>query len=115
MLIGYRENHPNIVVYNQDCSLVLKYAADLRDQRNGDKKAIESLMSLENEPTALPLPPEVGEVDLIMGGPPCQPFSGFNRHKVYVFYTMKETILILRHRKWTTSGFRNLFFVNHTS
>ena len=32
--------------------------------------------------TVLPPLPLPGEVDIIMGGPPCQSFSGMNRHKV---------------------------------
>ena len=89
-----RENHPDIVVYNQDCSLVLKYAADLRDGKH-----TEPLMSLEKKPTALLPPPEVGEVDLIMGGPPCQPFSGMNRHKVRSSVIGSYIQLIMRNRK----------------
>jgi DNA (cytosine-5)-methyltransferase 1 len=30
----------------------------------------------------LPPLPQPGEVDVIMGGPPCQSFSGMNRYKV---------------------------------
>jgi DNA (cytosine-5)-methyltransferase 1 len=54
----FRSSHPNTLLFQEDASLLLQ-----RFER-GD-----------------PGLPSKGEVDLIAGGPPCQGFSGFNRHR----------------------------------
>lgn len=51
--------------------MLLKHAVE------GKKKPLYSVDGSERLPP-LPLP---GEVDLIIGGPPCQAFSGMNRYK----------------------------------
>lgn len=73
----FRANHEGIIVYNQDCNAVLKHAAELQAGKHPP-----ALRSLDEAEGALPPLPAPGEVDLIMGGPPCQPFSGMNRFKV---------------------------------
>ena len=71
-----RGNHPGVIVYNQDCNDLLKHTVE---SRNG--KRLRSLRSIDKD---IPLPalPMPGDVDIIMGGPPCQAFSGMNRYKV---------------------------------
>lgn len=76
-LPNIRTNYKNVTVYNQDCNVLLEHAADLQA---GKKPS--TIYSLGSKKEALPPLPIPGEVDLIMGGPPCQPFSGMNRHKV---------------------------------
>ncbi|KAI5117478.1 hypothetical protein M0805_007182 [Coniferiporia weirii] len=75
---SFKTNHPDVKVYNQDCNALLKHAAELRDGKNP-----KPLKSLGNAPGRQQLPPlpSPGEVDLIIGGPPCQAFSGMNHYK----------------------------------
>lgn len=54
----YRWSHPKCTVYEEDVNLLYRRMLD-RDKE-------------------LPCP---GQVDLIAGGPPCQGFSGYNRHR----------------------------------
>ncbi len=54
----YRQSHPGCTVFEEDVNLLYRRLLDLDED--------------------LPRP---GEVDLIAGGPPCQGFSGYNRHR----------------------------------
>lgn len=54
----YRQSHPGCTVFEEDVNLLYRRLLD-RDED-------------------LPRP---GDVDLIAGGPPCQGFSGYNRHR----------------------------------
>jgi len=54
----YRKSHPGCTVFEEDVNLLYQRLLD-RDRN-------------------LPRP---GEVDLVAGGPPCQGFSGYNRHR----------------------------------
>lgn len=54
----YRHSHPNVALFEQDVRVLF-----------------ERIVSREPD---LPRP---GDVDLIAGGPPCQGFSGYNRHR----------------------------------
>ncbi|KAL5511284.1 hypothetical protein ACEPAH_4500 [Sanghuangporus vaninii] len=71
-----RVNHDDLIVYNQDCNVLLKHAAETQEG-----KSPSPVHSLGKENEILPALPRPGEVDIIMGGPPCQPFSGMNRFK----------------------------------
>ncbi|KAG1743398.1 S-adenosyl-L-methionine-dependent methyltransferase [Suillus lakei] len=71
----YKQNHPNVTVYNQCTNVCLQHAIDVADGENplplrslGDKKRLPSM-------------PKPGEVDFIYGGPPCQSFSKMNHAK----------------------------------
>ncbi|KAG2037322.1 S-adenosyl-L-methionine-dependent methyltransferase [Suillus americanus] len=71
----YKQNHPNVTVYNQCTNVCLQHAIDVADGKNsrplqtlGDKKRLPSM-------------PKPGEVDFIYGGPPCQSFSKMNHAK----------------------------------
>jgi DNA (cytosine-5)-methyltransferase 1 len=57
-VLTYRHAHPNTSVFDSDANLLFQRLLD-NDQ-------------------GLPSP---GEVDVIVGGPPCQGFSGYNRHR----------------------------------
>jgi len=54
----YRQSHPGCNVFEEDVNLLYRRMLD------GDKDL-----------------PQPGEVDLVAGGPPCQGFSGYNRHR----------------------------------
>jgi DNA (cytosine-5)-methyltransferase 1 len=54
----YRNSHPNTTLYMEDANNLL--------------------LRIVNKEDSLPKP---GDVDLIVGGPPCQGFSGFNRFR----------------------------------
>ena len=54
----YRQSHPRCNVFEEDVNLLYRRMLD------GDKDL-----------------PQPGEVDLVAGGPPCQGFSGYNRHR----------------------------------
>ena len=64
-------NHPDTIVYNQDTNSLLQHTVE---------NPAEPCFDLRNE--RLPPMPKPGEVDIIVGGPPCQAFSGSNRQKV---------------------------------
>jgi DNA (cytosine-5)-methyltransferase 1 len=54
----YRQSHSGCNVFEEDVNVLY------RRMRDGDKDL-----------------PQPGEVDLVVGGPPCQGFSGYNRHR----------------------------------
>lgn len=68
-----RQNHQQLVVFNQNADILLRHAVDK------DSKPLYAIGNRFEQLPPLPLP---GEVDMIMGGPPCQPYSGANRFKV---------------------------------
>ncbi|THH12028.1 hypothetical protein EW145_g289 [Phellinidium pouzarii] len=73
-----KTNHPEVEVYNQDCNALLKHAVEQRAGKNPEP--LQSLDDISGRQQLPPLP-QPGKVDLIMGGPPCQAFSGMNRYK----------------------------------
>ena len=77
LIFTLRENHEDTIVYNQDCNVLLKHASEMQEGKNPPP-----VCSLGKGKEALPPLPLPGEVDIIIGGPPCQPFSGMNRFKV---------------------------------
>jgi site-specific DNA-cytosine methylase len=66
---SYKVNFPNGRVYNEDCNAFLKRA------RRGDGDV-----------------PARGEVEAIVGGPPCQGFSHMNRHRDSEKYQAKNSL-----------------------
>ncbi|KAF3791508.1 DNA cytosine-5-methyltransferase 1B [Nymphaea thermarum] len=78
---AFKLNHREAQVFNEDCNVILREIME----RCGDKDDcvsppeaadLPSKLS-EDQKKNLPLP---GQVDFINGGPPCQGFSGMNRH-----------------------------------
>ncbi|VDC06693.1 unnamed protein product [Peniophora sp. CBMAI 1063] len=67
-------NHPDAVVYNYDCNVVLQREIDV-----SEGKESEPLYGPDG--SELPMLPEPGDVDIIYGGPPCQSFSKANHSK----------------------------------
>ncbi|KAG0701495.1 hypothetical protein DFH29DRAFT_1000139 [Suillus ampliporus] len=71
----YKQNHPNVTVYNQCTNVCLQHALDVAEGKN--PRPLQSL----GDNKRLPAMPKPGEVDFIYGGPPCQSFSKMNHSK----------------------------------
>ena len=67
---SYKANFPNGEVYNEDCNTLLKRIM------KGDADV-----------------PKRGEVEAVVGGPPCQGFSHMNRHKESEKYQTKNSLV----------------------
>lgn len=78
---AFKLNNLGASVYCRDCSVVLAAAmqkAGLLEDCHATDEALAQAAGLSDEEVSqLPLP---GEVEFMMGGPPCQGFSGMNRH-----------------------------------
>lgn len=70
---AYRLNNPDCKVFTDDCNLLLKMV--LNDQ--GKYKSM----------------PCKGEVELLVGGPPCQGFSGMNRFNAGQYSIFKNSLV----------------------
>lgn len=66
---AFKMNHPQAKVYNEDCSLLLK-------------RIMEGLDG-----------PAKGDVDIIVGGPPCQGFSLLNKHRQTHSARLKNSVV----------------------
>ena len=69
---AYRKNNPQAKVYNQECNGLLKQAMDGSEADGIPKK---------------------GEVDLLVGGPPCQGFSLLNNFKDREYSKFKNSLI----------------------
>ena len=69
---AYKKNNPECQVFNEECNGLLKQAME------GD---VESAM------------PRKGEVDMIVGGPPCQGFSLLNIYKESEYSKFKNSLI----------------------
>ncbi|THV52637.1 hypothetical protein BGAL_0073g00110 [Botrytis galanthina] len=70
----FKRNFPNAIVYNHDANKLLEWVVK--------KKAGLSVETLhDKEGKEIPKMPSRGDVDMIIGGPPCQGWSDLNRHK----------------------------------
>ena len=75
---AFERNHPNTLVFNDDCNLLLKKILE------ADKKGQAAIYKGKNLP-------KKGQVDILCGGPPCQGFSNLNRHNKGQNSTFKNT------------------------
>eukprot|EP00798_Chlamydomonas_sp_ICE-L_P026223 gene26223-11957_t len=77
---AFQLNNPDAKVFCNNCNVLLHAAmekANLLDDCDASEDCMEASAKLTPETrAALPLP---GEVDFMMGGPPCQGYSGMNR------------------------------------
>ncbi|KAH7279981.1 hypothetical protein KP509_37G046300 [Ceratopteris richardii] len=77
---AFKLNHPEAEVFCENCNVILRAvmekAGDLDDCLSTPEAENLCLKFSEEQKAKLPVP---GEVDLIVGGPPCQGFSGMNR------------------------------------
>ncbi|ESZ90943.1 hypothetical protein SBOR_8661 [Sclerotinia borealis F-4128] len=69
-----KRNFPDAIVYNQDANKLLEW---LVKNEVGSNAGI----LLDREGNDMAVMPTRGEVDMIIGGPPCQGWSTLNRHK----------------------------------
>lgn len=74
---AFRKNNPDAATFCANCNVILRAAMDkagLADDCNACDEAVEQAKGLPADILAqLPAP---GEVEFIMGGPPCQGYSG---------------------------------------
>ncbi|TRY63131.1 hypothetical protein TCAL_04277 [Tigriopus californicus] len=73
---AFKANNPDAVVFTDDCNLLLKKIVD--GEKFNDKKQ--------------PLPRK-GEVEMLIGGPPCQGYSGMNRFSHGVYSSLKNSLV----------------------
>ncbi|MCO5563301.1 hypothetical protein L7F22_016941 [Adiantum nelumboides] len=77
---AFKLNHPEADVFCENCNVILRSVmekvGDLEDCLSTPEAESLCLKLSEEQKAKLPIP---GEVDLIVGGPPCQGFSGMNR------------------------------------
>jgi len=77
---AYKLNNPDAKTFCNNCNVLLRAAmekADVADDCNACDDAMEAAAQMSAEDRAnLPSP---GDVEFIMGGPPCQGYSGMNR------------------------------------
>lgn len=71
----YSINHPEAVVYNEDCN-------DMLDRLTRGEKTSRS---------GKPMPLR-GDVECVVGGPPCPAFSGLNRHHTATKYVFAKSL-----------------------
>ncbi|XP_025017182.1 DNA (cytosine-5)-methyltransferase 1-like [Tetranychus urticae] len=70
-------NFPSAIVYNEDANHMLKRLLE------GEQ------FTSSNQPL-----PQKGEVEMILGGPPCQGFSGMNRFSNRLYSVFKNSLLV---------------------
>lgn len=70
---AYRLNNPDCKVFTDDCNLLLK-------------------MVLNNQGKSKGMPCK-GDVELLVGGPPCQGFSGMNRFNAGQYSIFKNSLV----------------------
>ncbi|XP_050512373.1 DNA (cytosine-5)-methyltransferase PliMCI [Diabrotica virgifera virgifera] len=71
---AFRMNNPNCKVFNDDCNNLLKLIVNNEAKEKGL--------------------PEKGEVEMIVGGPPCQGFSGMNRFNSRNYSSFKNSLVV---------------------
>eukprot|EP00727_Mastigamoeba_balamuthi_P006777 m51a1_g272 putative DNA (cytosine-5-)-methyltransferase (1274) ;mRNA; f:255291-260283 len=88
---AFKKNSPNTTVFTEDCNILLE---SIMKGEEGSKEGTF---------------PKRGEVDMIVGGPPCQGYSGMNRfsHGEYSKFRNSLVISFLSYLDW----FRPRFFV----
>lgn len=72
----YKNNYESSLVFNMDANLILKMLIEKNDQF-----LLEKL-------------PKIGEIDIIIGGPPCQGFSQMNRFSFSEYSLFKRSSIV---------------------
>ncbi|CAG9770763.1 unnamed protein product [Ceutorhynchus assimilis] len=70
---AFRKNFPDAKVFTQDCNMILK---DILDGKAAEKGL-----------------PVKGQVEMLVGGPPCQGFSGMNRFSAGQYSRFKNSLV----------------------
>ncbi|CAH9125545.1 unnamed protein product [Cuscuta epithymum] len=92
---SFKLNHPDAITIVNDCNMVLR---DIM-MANGDANdciptsEVHSLAS-KHDNKEIKHMPRPGEVDLIIGGPPCQGFSLLNRHNKSSTSDVRRTMIL---------------------
>eukprot|EP00095_Tigriopus_kingsejongensis_P000286 maker-scaffold253_size237113-snap-gene-1.26 protein:Tk00286 transcript:maker-scaffold253_size237113-snap-gene-1.26-mRNA-1 annotation:"dna cytosine-5-methyltransferase 1" len=73
---AFKANNPEAVVFTDDCNVLLKKI--IEGEKFNDKKQ--------------PLP-QKGEVEMLIGGPPCQGYSGMNRFSHGAYSSLKNSLV----------------------
>lgn len=70
---AFKFNNPDVKMFYEDCNMLLKHV-------------------MEGQGESLQMP-EKGEVELLVGGPPCQGFSGMNRFNAGQYSLFKNSLI----------------------
>lgn len=73
---AFKKNNPKCTVYREDCNKLLKLVME-GSTKDGSGQML----------------PQKGEVDIILGGPPCQGFSGMNRFNYRQYSLFKNSLI----------------------
>ncbi|BES95266.1 Cytosine-specific methyltransferase [Nesidiocoris tenuis] len=74
---AFKLNNPNAVVFTEDCNKFLRAVMDGKTKNDQGLKL-----------------PQKGEVEMIVGGPPCQGFSGMNRFTSGEYSKFKNSLIV---------------------
>ncbi|GAB6030288.1 DNA (cytosine-5)-methyltransferase 1 [Chamberlinius hualienensis] len=74
---AFQLNNPNAIVFNEDCNVLLKLMQEGKTCDDEGKRL-----------------PRAGEIDIIIGGPPCQGFSGMNRFNERQYSAFKNSLVV---------------------
>lgn len=74
---AFKLNNPDSLVYTDDCNELLKLVMENKDGENNSRNL-----------------PKKGEVEMLVGGPPCQGFSGMNRFNAGQYSLFKNSLIV---------------------
>ncbi|KAK9745054.1 Cytosine specific DNA methyltransferase replication foci domain [Popillia japonica] len=74
---AFKLNNPDCLVYTDDCNELLKLVMENKDGENNSRNL-----------------PKKGEVEMLVGGPPCQGFSGMNRFNAGQYSLFKNSLIV---------------------
>lgn len=92
---AFRKNHPNCRVFCQNVSTLL-YRIMSHHGRAGECSACEEVQKISKSipDDVISSMPRPGEVDFMVGGPPCQGFSGMNRFNKGKWSTVQNSMVL---------------------
>ncbi|GLC48233.1 hypothetical protein PLESTB_000073500 [Pleodorina starrii] len=92
---AFKLNNPDAKVFCNNCNVLLRAAMVKAGQAEdclADPRVVEAVARLDEQVAAdLPAP---GAVGFMMGGPPCQGYSGMNRHNGRLWSQMQNTMVM---------------------
>ncbi|KRT82621.1 hypothetical protein AMK59_4034 [Oryctes borbonicus] len=75
---AFKLNNPNSLVYTNDCNELLKLVMGAEGDGGANTRNL----------------PKKGEVEMLVGGPPCQGFSGMNRFNAGQYSLFKNSLIV---------------------